>query len=84
MKFSVELDAQEVIELYTAISKPDRQEHTHFKYASKLEGMLAAEAFKSLEYKIIKKGWFEWELPEGEDFGESIREYEIVIDQPYP
>ena len=84
MKFTVELDAQEVIELYTAISNPDRKGQTHFKYASKLEGMLAAEAFRSLEYKVIKKGRLEWDLPEGEDFGESIREYEIVIDQAYP
>jgi|GEM_PF-2849504 len=83
MKFTVELDAQEVIELYSAISNPDKEGCTHFKYATKLEGMLALEAFHALGYKVIKKGWYEWQLPDGEDFGEAVREYEIVIDSPY-
>jgi len=83
MKFTVELDAQEVIALYTAISNPDRKGNTHFKYATKLEGILAVEAFHALGYKVIKKGWFEWQLPDGEEFGEALHEYEVVIDQPY-
>lgn len=83
MKFTVELDAQEVIGLHSAISKPDKNGHTHFKYATQLEGMMAVEAFHALGYHIVKKGWFEWQLPEGEDFAEGVHEYEIVIDQAY-